>query len=101
MILSTSGGYNSKNLVFAVPGTVRAANSRYNAGGLEADEILTIGHQASFINFLRISEEPTYSILMDLLNKHIALCTQHIKDKSAAAEAVCNKYGQYLVYTEL
>jgi len=101
LVLSTSQGYASKNIDFVVPGTVKKLSRQYYGEELEGNTIVSFSGHFSFIEYLRISEEPTYSELMRLLAEEIVKCKKYIAIKSTEAEAVLTKYGQYLVFNEL
>jgi hypothetical protein len=101
LVLSTHNSWSAKNLSLAEPGSVVLSPNTYRGKTYDLTTLLGISSQATFIEFLRISEEPTYTQIMDLLQEHITKCENHIKTKQAALEAITNKYGQYLVFKEL
>jgi hypothetical protein len=101
LILSTSSGWSAKVLCLCTPGSVHLSKNMYQGKSYDSDVILGLSSAATFIEFLRISEEPTYTQIMDLLQEHITKCQAHIKAKQTALDVVTNKYGQYLVFKEL
>jgi len=101
LVLSTTNGWSAKNLSLASPGSVSLSANVYRGKTYDMNSILGISSCATFIEFLRISEEPTYTQIMDLLQEHITKCENHIKTKQSALDTVTNKYGQYLVFKEL
>lgn len=101
LILTTSSGWPSKALSLCTPGSVSLSKNMYRGKSYDGNVILGLSSMATFIEFLRVSEEPTYTHIMDLLDEHITKCQAHIKSMQSSLDVVTNKYGQYLVFKEL
>lgn len=100
ILLDTANSYSSHSIEIVEQGSTKSV-SHWNRTRVEGTIITYFTKDAPFKDFLRVSEEPTFTRLIECLDEHIAICKAKIQAQDKKINEVLEKYGQFLVYKEL